>query len=175
MLYLKLAESDVNLANETHSHQGFKFYTFSNLVLEDKKRCREGLDFERAHFFLSSPDDRFIRSFAEGLLMNPDFYLEGARGRVNFAIERIEILPSPEFGNECTFKTISPVYVKTQRLDSGKLREFDLYPSEPKFYENLHKNLVERYSEVTRIPYSKQKGFDFKTPLDCPPFPPVII
>lgn len=147
MLYLKLAESDVILANETHSHQGFKFYTFSNLILEDKKQCRTGLDFERAHFFLSSPDDRFIRSFAEGLLMNPDFYLEGARGRVNFAIERIEILPQIEFGSECTFKTISPVYVKTQRFDDGRLKEFDLYPSEPKFYENLHKNLVERYKE----------------------------
>ena len=45
------------------------------------------------------------------------------------------------------FMAISPIYVKTLRSENGKLREFDLYPSEPKFYENLHKNLVERYSE----------------------------
>ncbi|MDP2765977.1 MAG: CRISPR-associated endoribonuclease Cas6 [Candidatus Methanoperedens sp.] len=156
MLYLKLAESDVKLANEMHSHQGFKFYTFSNLTLEDKKQCRTGLDFDRAHFFLSSPDERFIRSFAEGLLMNPGFYLEGVQGRVNFTIERIEILPAPEFGEECTFKTISPIYVKTQRNVEGKLKEFDLYPSEPKFYENLHKNLIERYSEFYGSPPEKE-------------------
>ena len=35
MLYKKLAESDVELANETHSHQGFKFYTFSNQISLD--------------------------------------------------------------------------------------------------------------------------------------------
>jgi CRISPR-associated endoribonuclease Cas6 len=156
MLYFKLAESDVELANETHSHQGFKFYTFSNLMLDDKKQCREGLDFERAHFFLSSPDDRFIKSFAEGLLMSPDFYLEGLKGRVNFTIERIEILPAIGFNEECTFKTISPIYVKTQRNVEGKLKEFDLYPSEPKFYENLHKNLIERYSEFYGSPPEKE-------------------
>lgn len=33
----------------------------------------------------------------------------------------------------------------------------------------------EKYYWVTRIPYSKQKGFDFRTPLDCPPPPPAII
>ncbi|MCZ7400016.1 MAG: CRISPR-associated endoribonuclease Cas6 [Candidatus Methanoperedens sp.] len=156
MLYLKLAESDVKLANETHSHQGFKFYTFSNLILEDKRRCRAGLDFDRAHFFLSSPDERFIKSFAEGLLMNPDFFLEGMHGEVNFTIERIEILPPLQFGEECTFRAISPIYVKTQRSDGGKLREFDLYPSEPKFYENLHKNLIERYSEFYGAPPEKE-------------------
>ncbi len=71
MLYLKLAESDVKLANETHSHQGFKFYTFSNLILEDKRRCRAGLDFDRAHFFLKPVhyilltrlSSSFLRSF----------------------------------------------------------------------------------------------------------------
>jgi len=33
----------------------------------------------------------------------------------------------------------------------------------------------ERYYWVSRIPYSKQKGFDFKTPLNCPPPPPNIL
>jgi CRISPR-associated endonuclease/helicase Cas3 len=33
----------------------------------------------------------------------------------------------------------------------------------------------EKYYWVTRIPYSKQKGFDFKTPLDCPPPIPNIL
>jgi len=33
----------------------------------------------------------------------------------------------------------------------------------------------DKYYWVTRIPYSKEKGFDFKIPLDCPPPPPAII
>ena len=147
MLYFKLAEADIRLANETHAHQGFKFYTFSNLVLLNRDFCKSGLLFENAYFILSSPDDRFIKSFAEGLLMEPGFYLDGPDGKVDLVIERIEILEEITFGDECRFKTISPIYVKTMRKENEGLKEVDLYPKDPKFYENLHKNLIQRYSE----------------------------
>ncbi|MCZ7397127.1 MAG: CRISPR-associated endoribonuclease Cas6 [Candidatus Methanoperedens sp.] len=147
MLYFKLAGSDVRLANETHAHQGFKFYTFSNLILMNRKTSTSGLYFEKAFFMIASPDDRFIKSFAEGLLQQPEFYLDGPDGRANFVIERIEILKEPSLGDECWFNTLSPIYVKTMRKDNEGLKEVDLYPTEPKFYENLHRNLVERFSE----------------------------
>ncbi len=147
MLYFKLADADVKLANETHAHQGFKFYTFSNLMLMNRKPSKSGLFFERAFFILSSPDDRFTKSFAEGLLQKPEFYLDGPRGKVDFAIERIEILQELSFSDECWFKTLSPIYVKTMRKENYALRETDLYPTEPKYYENLHRNLVERFRE----------------------------
>ena len=147
MLYFKLAEADIRLANETHAHQGFKFYTFSNLVLQNREFSKSGLRFETAYFILSSPDDRFIKSFAEGLLMEPGFYLDGPDGKVDLIIERIEILEEKTFRDECWFKTISPIYVKTIRKENEDLREVDLYPKDPKFYENLHKNLIQRFSE----------------------------
>lgn len=147
MLYFKLANADIKLANETHAHHGFKFYTFSNLILMNRKHSATGLYFERAFFILASPDDRFIKSFAEGLLQQPEFYLDGPDGRANFVIERIEILKEPSLGDECWFKTLSPIYVKTMRKDNESLKEVDLYPTEPKFYENLHRNLRERFSE----------------------------
>ncbi len=50
-----------------------------------------GLYFEKAFFILASPDDRFIKSFSEGLLQQPEFYLDGPDGRANFVIERIKI------------------------------------------------------------------------------------
>lgn len=147
MLYFKLAGADVRLANETHAHQGFKFYTFSNLVLMNRKSSKSGLCFERAYFVMSSPDDRFIKSFTEGLLQQPEFYLDGPNGRADLVIERIEILKETSFGDECRFRTLSPIYVKTMRKESEVLREIDLYPTEPKFYENLHRNLVGRFTE----------------------------
>ena len=69
MLYARLASANITLANSIHSHQGFKLYTFSNLVIEDWIQIKGGLNFTRAHFFLSSPDPEFIRSFTEGLLL----------------------------------------------------------------------------------------------------------
>lgn len=149
MLYARLAAANVRLANEIHSHQGFKFYTFSNLVIEDWIPAKGGLDFTKAHFFISSPDTEFIRSFTEGLLLEPEFFLGAGEKemKVDFIIERVEILPPPVFSDSVVFRTLSPVYVKTQRKKDGRLVEVDLYPKDSKFYENLHTNLVERYEE----------------------------
>lgn len=146
MLYKRLANSNIRLANNLHGHQGFKFYTFSNLVIEDRIPDEHGLNFTRAYFIISSPDLEFIQSFTEGLLMKPDFFL-GRDNRVNFIINSIEILPPREFSDRCTFTTLSPLYVKTLRKKDEKLVKIDLYPKDAKFYENLHTNLTSRYEE----------------------------
>jgi CRISPR-associated endoribonuclease Cas6 len=147
MLYLKLAAANIDLADKTHSKKGFKFYTFSNLILDDRIPEKNGLNFSKAHFFLSSPDPEFIRSFAEGLLLEPEFFLGNNGNRVIFVIERIEVLPIMHFSETCAFRTLSPIYLKTLRKQEERLVEFDLYPKDSKFYENLHKNLVARYEE----------------------------
>jgi len=87
--------------------------------------------------------------------MNPEFYLKGLQRRADFTIQQIEILPQPKFNKECTFKTLSPIHVKTQRYHDRRLKEHDLYPNEPKFYENLHKNLIERYTQYHNKPPEK--------------------
>ena len=115
MLYAKLATSNIELADETHSKKGFKFYTFSNLILEDRIPEKNGLNFRAAHFFLSSPDPEFIRSFAEGLLLEPEFFLGNNENKASFIIERIEVFPVVQFSNTCTFRTLSPIYLKTLR------------------------------------------------------------
>ncbi|UGV41620.1 CRISPR-associated endoribonuclease Cas6 [Methanococcoides orientis] len=146
MLYARLASANITLADKTHSHQGFKFYTFSNLIIEDRIPNKHGLDFNKAHFFISSPDSEFIRSFTEGLLLEPEFFL-GRVKKANFIIERIEIIPQLEMSESCKFTTLSPVYAKTMRKKDGKLVEIDLYPKDSKFYENVHTNLTSRYEE----------------------------
>ena len=145
MLYSRLATANITLANSIHSHQGFKFYTFSNLIIEDWIPIKGGLNFKRAHFFLSSPDPEFIRSFTEGLLLGPEFFL--GKKKIDFIIERVEILPQRTFSDTCTFKTLSPVYVKTMRKRDDKLVEVDLYLKDAKFYKNLHTNLAAWYEK----------------------------
>lgn len=147
LLYARLAAANIRLANAIHSHQGFKFYTFSNLQIIDWIPNKNGLDFTSAYFIISSPDAEFIRSFAEGLLLEPEFQLGRHENKIDFLIDRIEILPQPDFADNCTFKTISPIYIKTMRKQGEHLAEVDLYPKDPKFYENLHNNLTSRYKE----------------------------
>jgi len=143
VLYRKLAVGNIRLANESHSHQSFKFYTFSNLMLENRKSSDEGLTFENAYFILTSPDVEFMKSFTEGLLQEPEFNLH----KENFVVTKIEILKQKRMKSPSVFKTLSPVFTKTLRKINGKLVEWDLYPKDGKFYENVHKNLIEKYTE----------------------------
>jgi len=154
MLYGKLALGNIRLANESHSHQGFKFYNFSNLVIPNRHRSCKGLAFEDAHFILTSPDVEFVRSFAEGLLQEPNFHLYDQ----NFILTKIEILEQKKLPSPSTFRTISPVFIKTLREENGELKEWELYPTDGKFHENVHKNLVERYTEYHGVP-PKQDHF----------------
>ncbi len=143
MLLDRLDTADGELAEFLHSHTGFKFYTFSNLKLEDRRKANDGLQFENAHFFLTSPEKQFIESFSSGLLQEPEFNL----GHTEFMIKSIEILDDMDVPSKCTMKTLSPIYVKTQREVDGELKDWDLYAEDGKFYENLHNNLVDRYEE----------------------------
>lgn len=168
MLYSKLATANQKLAKAAHEKKGFKFYTFSNLMLEDRIPDKKGLNFKKAHFYLSSPDSKFIKSFSEGLLLEPEFFLHKEGRKVNFIIERIEILPQISITDSCTFRTLSPIYVKTLRKRGEKLIEFDLYPKDSKFYENLHKNLVARYEEF----YEQKLDKDYFEVLEVRNFKP---
>ncbi len=152
VLYRKLALGNIRLANASHAHDGFKFYTFSNLIISGRQKSKNGLQFSDAYFLLSSPDVEFVRSFAEGLLQEPVFRLHTEQ----FVVTSIEILQDTQLPNPCVFKTLSPIFVKTVREKNGMLVEWDLYPSDGKFHENIHRNLVERYTEF----YGKKPNSD---------------
>lgn len=146
MLFKKLSIVDFELATELHLCKDFKFYTFSNLKIRENKKKENlinenGLNFKSAHFILSSPDKKFIQTFSEGLLTSPNFNL----GNCFFTVRKIEILPKIEIGEKCEFYTLSPIYLKTLRIVNGEKKEWDLYPKDGKFYENLHQNLLRRY------------------------------
>lgn len=152
MLLDRLDRADGQLADFLHSHTGYKFYTFSNLILEDRRRAKDGLQFDNAHFFLTSPDKKFIRGFASGLLQQPEFYLGGS----DLVVRSVEILERKEIPGNCRMKTLSPIYVKTRRKVGGKLKDWDLYARDAKFHENLHRNLLSKYAEY----YGKEPESD---------------
>lgn len=142
MLLKRLKAGNEELANFLHSHTSYKYYTFSNLILEDRKRTKDGLQFTKSHFIISAPDEDFIKGFATGLLHDPEFSL----GKSLFVVKEIQIMKREEIPTICTMKTISPIYVKTNRkTKDGNLKETDLTPNDGKFHENLHKNLIKKY------------------------------
>ncbi len=147
MLLSKLQSVDVEFASVLHAQTDFKHYTFSYIRTEEQRKQgngggNRGLEFKEGYFFLSSPDKKFVRSFSEGLLEYPEFQLNG----IKMQVSRIEILPRRRFEKQvASFRMLSPLYLKTQRQEQGRLVEWDLYPTDGKFYENLHSTLTRKY------------------------------
>lgn len=145
MLLNRLNNAKEELADFLHANEGYRYYTFSNIIIEEKKRTtKKGIRFERGHFYITALDPDFIEGFVKGLLQEPNFNL----GKSEFLVEEVYILERKQIPEICTMKTLSPVYVKTKRLTKdGELMEWDLHPKNGKFHENIHKNLVSRYKE----------------------------
>jgi len=142
-LYRRLAAADPDLAAKLHSRPGFRHYCFSHFLGDGIRTAERGLRFEQAVFHISSPDPEFLRPFVEGLLSHPEMEV----ARVKLAVESVEIVSQPTLRRLERLRTLSPILVKTARESGGQLVEWELYPSDGKFYDNLHRNLVERFED----------------------------
>lgn len=142
LLYNRIQVADEELAEEMHSETGYKFYTFSWLKFEEVD-VEGGLVFDDAWFYVSSPDNVLVESLAEGLLEEPILRLNDQ----TMEVKGVEGLREFEPGEKALFKTLSPIYLKTLKEVDGDLTEWDLYPGQQKWKENLRNNLISRYEK----------------------------
>jgi len=167
LLYNRMQIADEDLAEEMHSDSGYKFYTFSWLKFEEVDVDR-GLIFDDAWFYISSPANDMVETLAEGLLEEPVLTLCDQ----DMEVKAVEGLPERDIGEKALFKTLSPIYLKTLKEVDGDLTEWDLYPGQQKWNENLRNNLLSRYEafnggaadtedfQVKRIGNIKRKRMD---------------
>ncbi len=132
-----------------HSSQSYKFFTFSNLHIHKFKSIKDGLLSQngKIDFTISSPDDYLIKSLVEGFLedLTVDFIGEA------LLVEKVELLPSPEFTDKVNVETLSPVIARTKKEVDGELKTWDLAPSEEQFYRSLENNLIEETDKKITI------------------------
>jgi len=81
-------------------------------------------------------------------------------GGTELHVDTVEVLSQPQFNGAAVFSTLSPIIVRTAEEENGHLRVIDLYPTNPKFYENLQSNLIKKYEKLyneerTNISFSK--------------------
>ena len=156
-VYGPIKRIDPDLAYSIHSSTCFKFFTFSWLQIPQGKTNKKGIFVDgHAHFFVSAPMREIISAFVEGILERPVVRIGGTV----LHVETVEVLPQPQFNGAAVFSTLSPITVKTAEEKNGNLKIIDLYPTNPKFYENLKSNLIKKYKmlyneERTNINFSK--------------------
>jgi len=142
MIYRCIQRGDSTLSLYLHQPRKIKFFTFSRLMAEKRKIEEDKIKIEGTTFFkFSSPRKEIAAALVNGLLEKPEVEIENAA----FTISLIEVLKEKKIEGEETFVTLSPISVTTVKGSNGYRKIIDLYPDEPKFYENLGRNLIKKY------------------------------
>lgn len=141
MIYRAIERANPSLSLELHKPKTFKFFTFSRLMIPNRKFRIEDdemiIESDNAHFFFSTAKNEIAESLVEGLLKKPEVKI----GRAKFFVSEIRILREKKIRKREKFVTLSPICVSTLRDNSI----WDISPSEKKFYENLKNNLIKKY------------------------------
>ena len=152
LIYRSIERADQSLSLSLHKPRVFKFFTFSKLMPSKGRFRIEGdrmiID-NSVHFFFSTMKREIGAKLVEGLLTKPEVKI----GDAEFVVSEIKVMREDEIGEKEKFVTLSPINVTTaEESGNGRLRIVDLYPDNPRFYENLRRNLVRKYETF----YGKQ-------------------
>lgn len=152
IVYSKIA--DIEFAEELHSSNSYKFFTFSQLNIHKFKRIKSGFLSQngKIDFLISSPDDYLIKSLVEGFLNDLTVNFIGE----DLIIEKVELLPVPEFEDKIDVKTLSPIISRTKKEIDGELKTWDLAPGDH-FFKNLENNLIYKYLEYNDLESTDKK------------------
>ncbi|PLV57137.1 CRISPR-associated endoribonuclease Cas6 [Thermotoga sp. SG1] len=156
-IYKKLASQNENFAKFLHERgygERFKFFTFSQLFLENSKVKDDKLVIfpGKGWWHVSSPVVDFVRYMFSSLSENPVIRV----GKAEFVVQSITVEDSLPVLSEYNFIMISPLVVSVPEEKNGKLVHRYLHPGEEGFYEAFKRNLYKKY----RIFYGKDPEGD---------------
>lgn len=152
IIYSKIA--DIKFAEELHSSNSYKFFTFSQINIHKFKRIKSGFLSQngKIDFLISSPDDYLIKSLVEGFLNDLTINFIGE----DLFIEKVELLPVPDFEEKINVKTLSPIISRTKKEVDGVMKTWDLAPGDH-FFRNLEKNLIYKYLDFNELESTDKK------------------
>ena len=149
IIYNKI--QNLELADELHSSNSFKFFNFSQLDIPKRKIVEDGIITKNgnASFYLSSPNDLLIKNIVNGLIDD----LEIKFKHDYFTVKKIEALKTPDFKDKSYFKTLSPVNIRDLNEEGKRI---DLPPSD-KFFQAVGVNLVKKYCKFNNLEKTDKK------------------
>lgn len=150
----------------------FKLFTFSRLNPEKFRILRQSNQLEllsdKVEWQISFLPEHSTQNFVEGLFQKRVFEVGNKQSVVQFQVDSIEMLPSPEFTDMMTFEALSPIFV-SKKLDDGR----DYYPQNaeefanaPWVRERLFKNLLDKYEAFYGKEFEGERFFEMMTLTD---------
>lgn len=152
IIYNKIA--DLELAKKIHDSKSYKYFTFSQLKINNFKLLENGFLSKngKISFIISSPNENLIKNLVNGFLdgLTVDFMNE------KLTVEKIELLRELDSNNKLNVKTLSPVIARTKKEVDGKMKIWDLSPGDH-FFKNLENNLISKYLDYNNLEETDKK------------------
>jgi len=131
-----------------HEKRQFKLFTFSKLF--GNFRIQKNTDKHTlirfnspVHFYLSAPFGQILQEFANKMVTGISLDLGGTP----LSLSSVEVLLPPVFkGKVTTVKTLSPITVRSTRLNEDGTKKTHYYsPLETAFSQHIRENLLKKY------------------------------
>jgi CRISPR-associated endoribonuclease Cas6 len=145
----------------TEKHRNFKLFVFSHIyspgikISEDKSRLIFHSD--KASFYLSLLPEKSTETFIKGIFKEQAFSIGDRVSKVQFSVQQIELIPSPDFTGDYVFKTLSPVVV-SRGQENGRPPRY-AHPEEEDYGQQIISNQLEKYKSFYQRPF---EGTNFK-------------
>ncbi|WP_297065809.1 CRISPR-associated endoribonuclease Cas6 [Thermococcus sp.] len=134
------------LAHEVETSHA-DYFTFSRIMVRRRELLPEAgirVLSDDVSLYVSSHSGELIKAIAEGFLDDPLLKI----GNAAFIADNVKVLKEPEIKNEVLFSTLSPIMVRTVKFVNGRMKIWDLYPSDEMFFDKLRKVMLMRYSAI---------------------------
>jgi len=167
VIYKILASADQAFAEWLHDNgfaadkKVFKLFSFSRLQIPQYRtegRFMKILS-DTAEWYLSFLPERSTQEFIQGVFREQQFDLGNRQAHICCRVQSIEMLPLPQFTEQMSFRTLSPMCLTLKR-ENGT----DEYvaPDHPMAKELIRQNLLDKYKASTGKDFpDKNFAFDF--------------
>lgn len=136
-------------AGYVKADEPFQSFVFSQLMVPDRKieGDRLMIQCERVGLIFSTIPDESLIPFVTEAFQDARFMLGDRISQVSFHIEKVEVLPEPEFTDKMTFKTLSPLHLSVKIR--GRKNELFLSPEHPEYAQFFFENLHQKYKSLS--------------------------
>lgn len=153
-IYKILSRADKDYSTWLHNNgyrmrngKAFKFFSYSRFKIEKYKvqpeKGRMQILSDTIEWQISFLPEKGTQSFIQGVFTNKVFEIGDQISTVQFTVRNIEVLSSPEFTEEMTFRTLSPMCLKLRKADN---KVDYLSPEDSISPYILFKGLIDKYN-----------------------------
>lgn len=184
-IYKILSSADNEFAAWLHNNgfqlpnnKQFKLFTFSRLQIPPKcfqliKQSNQmELLSDRVFLQISFLPENSTETFIGGVFQNRMFEIGDRKSKVQFEVENIELMPSPEFKETMMYNALSPISVS--QYDENDRQSYPKTPDEfknaPWIRDRLLSNLLDKYAAIYGHEFEGNPFLDLMTlsePKSC--------